>query len=220
MAEKDTFIEEVDEEVRRDRALQLWQRYRVLLIAGVVAILGGVAGYQIWQKYRTGQAEAGARAFFAAQRQAQSGQHAEAAKAFASLQSGGHDAYRLLAQFQEAGQLVRAKDVAGAIAVYRRIAGDSGISSEYRDLARYFAALNGFDSLPVDDLRQLLGGIPAGSPWSGVARELLAQSELKTGNRDAARKLLTELADDPAGPLGVRQRATELLAALGGPVAP
>jgi len=218
LAEKDTFIQEVDEEFRRDQALQVWRRYRVLIIALVAAVLLSVAGYQIWQNYRQGQAEAGARAFIAAQRLAQGGQHADAAKSFASLHAAGPDAYRLLAAFQEAAQLVRAKDIPGAVAAYEKIAADGAVTQEYRDLARYYAALNGFDSLPVDDLRRGLGGIAPSSPWNGLARELLAQTEIKAGSRDTARKLLTELSDDPQAPLGVRGRASELLAALGGPV--
>jgi hypothetical protein len=47
---------------------------------------------------------------------------------------------------------------------------------------------------------------------------LQALAELKAGETDAARKTLTALADDAAAPVGVRGRAAEMLAALGGPV--
>ena len=56
------------------------------------------------------------------------------------------------------------------------------------------------------------------SPWYANGRELQALAELKAGNRDAARQQLTALADDPLVPAGLRGRAAELLAALGGPV--
>lgn len=218
LAEKDTFIQEVDEEYRRDRAMQVWRRYQWPLVGAIVALLVGVAGYEIWRTYSRDRAEAAGLAFTNAQALAQDGKHADAAQAFASLAKTGPDGYKLLAAFQDAGQLVRAKDVAGAVAVYDRLAADSKVDAEYRDLARYFAALNGFDTLSAEDLRSRLGAIPTTSPWNSLARELLAQVELKAGARDTARKLLTELSDDPQAPLGVRGRASELLAALGGPL--
>lgn len=220
MAEKDTFIQEVDEDYRRDQMLKQWQRFRIPLIVALVALLGGVAGYQIWHAHKIERTEAAARAFVAAQALGQEGKHAEAAQAFASLASGGHDGYGLLAAFQKAGQLLRAKDVTGAVAAYDAIAGNSAYDSNFRDLARYYAALNGLESLPAEEIRRRLGGIPTTSPWNSNARELLALAELKAGDRNQARKLLTELADDAAASPGARGRASELLAALGGPLNP
>ena len=51
-----------------------------------------------------------------------------------------------------------------------------------------------------------------------VGRLEEALAEVKAGETDAARKTLTALADDAAAPVGVRGRAAEMLAALGGPV--
>ncbi len=220
MAEKDTFIQEVDEEYRRDQMARHWQRYRVPMIAALVLLLAGVAGYQIWQHYRVEKAEAAARAFVTAQSLGQEGKHAEAAQAFAGIAASGADGYGLLAAFQQAGQLVRAKDITGAVAAYDVLAGNSAYTTDFRDLARYYAALNGFDALSVEDLRRRLGGIPATSPWVSNVRELLALTELKAGDRNQARKLLTELSDDPNASPGARGRASELLAALGGPLNP
>ncbi len=220
MAEKDTFIQEVDEEYRRDRMMQQWQRFRVPIIAGVVLLLAGTAAYQFWRSYSADRAEAAARAFVTAQALGQDGKHTEAAQAFGNLVNSGAEGYALLADFQRAGQLLRAKDVAGAIAAYDAIAGNNAYAADFRDLARYYAALNGLDSLALDEISRRVGSIPAASPWNSNARELLALAELKAGNRDQARKLLTELADDTRASVGVRGRASELLAALGGPLNP
>lgn len=220
MAEKDTFIQEVDEDYRRDLMLKQWQRFRVPAIAALVVLLAGVAGYQIWHAQRVEKGEAAARAFITAQSLAQEGKHAEAAQAFANLAIGGQEGYGLIAAFQQAGQLVRAKDITGAIAAYDAIAANTAFGPEFRDLARYYAALNGLNTLGADEIRRRVGGIPATSPWSSNARELLALTELKAGDRNLARKLLTDLADDANASPGARGRASELLAALGGPVTP
>jgi hypothetical protein len=214
----DTFIAEVDEEVRRDQMQALWRRYRYLGIGAVVVLLLGVGGYEGWKRYQAEKNESAGRAFIAAQMQAQDGRAAEAAQAFGALARGGHAGYGQLAAFQQAGQLLRAKDIAGAVAAFDAIAGNSEMPPELRDLARYYAALNGMDILPPEEAKRRLEAVAPASPWSGAARELLALVELKAGDRMAARKRLAELADDGNAPLGVRGRATELLAALGGPV--
>lgn len=213
----DTFLAEVDEEVRRDRMMALWKRYRPFLIGGLVLMLVAVAGTQFWQSHRARQAEAASRAFAAAAALAAEGKAAEAAQAFGALAKGTHDGYSLLAAFQQAVQFARAGDKVGAVAAFDAISSNPAFEAEFRDLARYYAALHGLDILTQDDIDRRLGAIAPASPWSLQARELSAVAAMKGGNSAAARKLLTELADDAMAPPGVRGRAAELLAVLGGP---
>lgn len=211
------FIEEVDEEVRRDRLEKAWKRWSPYAIGLVVLLLIGVAGHQVWKNWQAEKAAAAGAAFTAALGQAQAGKPADAAKAFADMAASGKDGYALLARFQQAAMLIEAKDTAGAVAAYAAIASDNGISQRFRDLANYLAAFHGFDTLGVDGVRKHVSAIPGDSPWYANGRELQALAELKAGNRDAARQQLTALADDPLVPAGLRGRAAELLAALGGP---
>lgn len=212
------FIEEVDEEVRRERLQKLWKRWSPAAAGFVIVLLAGIAGFQFWQSHRAEKAAADAAAFNAALGLAQADKPAEAATAFASLSGSAGKGYALLARFQQAANLVAAKDVSGAIAAYDAIAGDTGVEERFRNLARYLAAFHGIETLDAEALKQRLAAIPPNGTWSANARELQAMAELKAGNLDAARQLLTTLADDALAPAGLRGRATELLAALGGPV--
>lgn len=212
------FIEEVDEEVRRERLEKLWKRWSPAAAGFVVVLLAGIAGFQFWQSHRAEKAAADGAAFNAALNQAQAGKPAEAAAAFASLAGSASEGYALLARFQQAANLVAAKDMPGAIAAYDTIAADDSVDAEYRNLARYLAAFHGLETLDTEAVKQRLAAIPANGVWSANARELQAMAEIKAGNIDAARQLLTTLADDAMAPAGLRGRATELLAALGGPV--
>lgn len=212
------FIDEVDEEVRRERLEKQFKRWSPYAIGLLVLLLAGVAGYQIWQGHRAERAAADATMFNTALDQAQAGKPLEAAQTFASLAGTADDGYALLARFQQATNLLEGKDIAGAIAVYDAIAADGGLDARFRNLARYLAAFHGLDTLDANAVKQRLAAIPAGSPWSANARELQALAELKAGEVEAARQTLTALADDAAAPVGVRGRATEMLAALGGPV--
>jgi hypothetical protein len=212
------FIEEVDEEVRRDRAEKLWKRWSPVIIGAVVLILAGVAGNELWKGWQAEKTAAAGARFSAALGLAQAGKPAEAATAFADLSKGDAAGYAALARFQQAANLIEAKDVTGAIAAYDGIAGDSSIDARFRDLARYLAVFHGLDQLSAEQVKQRLSAIDSTSPWAANARELNALAELKAGNTDEARRQLTALADDPLVPTGLRGRATELLAALGGPV--
>ena len=40
-------LRQVDEELRQDRLINLWKRYRVYLIGGLILLIGSVLGYQI-----------------------------------------------------------------------------------------------------------------------------------------------------------------------------
>lgn len=212
------FIEEVDEEVRRDRAAKAWKRWSPFFIGVVVVILAGVAGYELWKGWQADKTAAAGARFSSALGLAQAGKPTEAATAFADLAQGDAAGYAQLARFQQAANLVEAKDIPGAIAAYDNIAGDSRATSGFRDLARYLAVFHGLDQLPLDQVKQRLSSITSDSPWAANARELGAIAEFKAGNAEEARRQLTALADDPLVPAGLRGRAAELLAALGGPV--
>lgn len=212
------FIEEVDEEVRRDRLETLWKRFSPVIIGAVAILLLAVAGHQVWKHFEDEKAAAAGAAFSAALTQAQTGKPAEAAQMLADLAKTAPKGFAQLARFQQAALLIEGKDIPAAIVVYDAIAADSSVDARFRDLARYLAAFHGLDSLEPDALRQKLAGIVADSPWYANARELQALVDLKAGNTEAARKQLTTLADDPLVPAGLRGRAAELLAALGGPV--
>ncbi len=212
------FIEEVDEEVRREKAEKLWKRWSPVFIGVVVLILAGVAGHEVWKGWQADKTAAAGERFSSALNLAQAGKPSEAAAAFADLAKGDAAGYAQLARFQQASNLVEAKDIAGAIAAYDAIAGDSSAPARFRDLARYLAVFHGLGELPLDQVKQRLSGLGSDSPWAANARELGAVAELKAGNTEEARRQLTALADDPLVPTGLRGRATELLAALGGPV--
>jgi hypothetical protein len=212
------FIEEVDEEVRREKAEKLWKRWSPFIIGVVVLMLAGVAGHELWKGWQAEKTAAAGARFTSALNLAQAGKHPEAATAFADLSKSDADGYALLARFQQAANLVEAKDIAGAVAAYDAIAADSATAPRIRDLARYLAVFHGLGQLVPDQVKQRLAGIASDSPWAANARELNAVAELKAGNTEEARRQLTALADDPLVPTGLRGRAAELLAALGGPV--
>jgi len=208
---------EVDEDVRRERYEKLWKAYGKYLVGAVVAIVVATVAVVGWRQYQLSQREAEGERFAAALALAAEGRSTEAATAFAELAGDAGAGYRLLARFQAAAALKASGASDRAVAIYDRIAADGGGGEVLRDLAALLAVQTLFDQAPAAELeRRLAPLLGADNPWRYSARELAALVALKSGDRAAAREGFAALADDAAAPAGLRARAAEMLAALGG----
>ncbi len=213
---QDSFLREIEEELRQERYAKLWKKYGNHLIAAALAFVLGVAGYQGWRTYDVkNRMEQGER-FAAAQELATSGKTAAAAEAFAALADDAGGGYELLARLQTAAALAKTGDKPGAIVMYRHLSEDSGIDPVYRDLAVVMEALLVIDGAEAGAIRLRLAPLMADdNPWRHSARELAAHAAVSAGDRKAARELFTNLARDGAAPQGIRSRAGEMLSVLG-----
>lgn len=208
---------EVDEDLRRERALKLWKQYGNYVLAAAVAIVAGTAGYVAWQDYSRKQAETAAAQYVVALDEAKSASSADAGKALASIAQSGPAGYAALARLEEAGMKSTAGERAQAVELYRKIAADSSVERELRDAAAMLAALNMVDTASPADLDKELAPLAtATSPWRYLAWEMQALAAAKAGKMDDARKLYSRISDDPEAPTSVRARAAEMLAALAG----
>ena len=205
---------EIDEELRRDNLLKLWRRYGKYIIAVAVAALVIAGGIVAWRDHQASERLAQGARYSGALELIRTGKDADAARAFAALahEAGG---YGVLAAFEEAELLAKSGDRKGAIAAYDRLAANSGIDPEFRDLA---VLLSVMQALPDSDAKTLVERLQpltaGGNPWRASALDLTAAAKLKAGDRDGAREIYRQLADDLAAPQPLRARAAEMAAAL------
>lgn len=208
---------EVDEDMRRERAVKLWKAYGNYVILGAALVVAGTGGYVAWQDYSRKQAEAAAAQYVAAVDQARSGSAAQGSQALANIARGGHAGYSVLARLEEAGLKASAGDAAGAATVYRQIADDTGVDADLRAAAALLAALNTVDTAAPGEIDKDLATLSTPtSPWRYLAWELQALAAVKAGKIDEARADYTRISDDPDAPAPLRARAAEMLAALAG----
>lgn len=206
---------EVDEDLRRDRAQELWKKYGNYVMVLAVLVVAGTAAFVFWRDYERKQAEAGAAAYLAAVDQARGEAGATAEQALAAVARDGRSGYALLARFQEAGLKGRNGDSAGAAAIYWAIASDSGAERTLRDVATLLALLNAPEGAATPDQERALAALAASnSPWRHMAWEIAALADIRAGRLAQARANYTRIADDPDAPPGIRARAAEMLAAL------
>lgn len=209
-------FQEVDEEVKKDEYLKLWQKYGLYISALAIAIIVAAAAVIGWREYQASQRMAEGQRYEAALALVRGGKTEEAIAAFAELAETGLG-YGALAAFREGAIHARAGNMAGAVAAYDSVAADGGADARLRALATLLAVLHGLDSGDPAALVARLEPLAAeDSPWRYSAQELTALAVLRAGDTARAREILTRLADDTGAPPRLRGRAAELLSAIGG----
>lgn len=216
MSDTESFIEEVTEEVRRDRLFATFRKYGWIGVVLVAGIVGGAA-YNEWSKAT----------------------HANAAKAFGdslltALDENSDDARRqALADAVGAAdgnadrlaiqRLMLASDPlgdkAGSLAALDAVANDAAVPLIYRDLAVLRRVIVAGADMDVSSRRAALDPLTAaGRAFRPLALEQLAYLSIEAGEPEAALKQLTALVTDQEAPTGLRQRAGQMIAALGGEI--
>ncbi len=209
-------FQEVDEDIRRDKAVALWRKYGSYAVIACVAIVIGTAGRVGWREYKAAQqAEESGRYVMAAQL-LEKGDTAGAISSFQSLANEASTGYGAIARFQSAGARVKAGDKDGGLAVYDQIAADSSMDPIFRSLAQLQAVMLLIDDGAVDDLNRRLAPLIADdSAWRYSALEMQAVLKHREGDTAGARAAFEALSVDASAPPGMRGRAAQMLAALG-----
>jgi hypothetical protein len=211
-------FQEVDEEVRRERLKELWERYGHYAVAACILVVVGVGAWRGYDWWETKKAREAGAAFEQAVSLAEAGKHQEAEAAFAKIASDGTAGYRILARLREAAELA-STDKKAAAKDYDEIAADRHAGQVIQDLAALRAAFLLVDNTSYGEMRARLEPLTATDrAFRHSARELLALSAWKEGDMGAARQWTNMIVTDPQTPAGARSRAevlSELIAASG-----
>lgn len=208
-------FQEVDEEVRREKLKQLWERHSNLIVALALLIVLAVGGWRGYDWWETKKAAESGQAFEAAVLLAEGGKQAEAQAAFAKLANEGSSGYRILARFREAAELART-DPPAAVQAYGTLAADSSLDRSLQDLAAIRAGLILVDTAPLAELTTKLEPLTAANrPFRHTAREILALAAWRSGDAAAAKRWFDVIATDAETPAGTRQRIDVLMTLSG-----
>lgn len=206
---------EVDEDLRRDRAEKLFKRYGGYGIAAAVLLVAGTAGYTTWRNWQQSQRQQDTAALVAAISQTAQGPD-KGVEALAAYAGKADPKMAAIAQFNAAALLIRQGKPAEAATVYDTIAANGTVDGVYRDLATLLGVMERLESGDPAQLQTKLQPLTAdASPWRFSARELTATLAIRAGDKEKARTLFQQLADDAAAPAGVRSRAADLATLYG-----
>jgi hypothetical protein len=204
-------FQEVDEEVRRDKAAEFWKKHQNLIIGAAALIVLATAGFRYYENSRLAAEQAAGAAFQQALALDRDGKGAEAEAAMAKLAADAPGGYRTLARLAEAA--IEAKsDPKGAISAYDALAADASIGASFQQAARLRAALLRLDAGEVDAAKPALEALAAsGGVYRHTARLALGVVALNAGDYDGAGKWLDLVAADPEAPEMEKHAAESLL---------
>ena len=210
MSNPDSFIEEVTEEVRRDRLFNLFRKYGWVGALVVVGIVGGAA----WNEWSKSQAAARAQGFGDALVDAlDHGTPEERRAALAAVPADGQQAAIL--------NLILAsdpaEDKAATLAALDVVVADATLPPAYRDLATLRRVLVAGADMALADRRSALQGIAGpGRPYRALAEEQLAYLLVEEGKTDEAIAAMLVLVQDQEASGALRARVSQMVTALGG----
>lgn len=211
--EDDSFIREVNEELRSDQMKAIWTQYGKLLIASAVLIVVGTAGYRGYEYWTSKQASASGDKFLAAMKLAEDGAKRDEAKtALEDLEKNGFGSYPVLARMREASLIAEQGDKKAAAAAFADIARDTAVPEAVRDAARLRAGWLLIDDAPYVDVSAQVEelAVPE-NPMRHSAREALGLSAYKNGDYGQAKQWYEAIASDTQTPANVANRAQIML---------
>ena len=210
MSNNESFIDEVTEEVRRDRLFAIFRKYGWIGIVLVLGVVGGAA-YSEWQKARS---EARAQGFGDAVLDAMDlGAPEDRRAAIAAIPADGSE-ISLKALMLAADPVT---DKPGTLAALDGLIADKTQPQLYRDLASLRRVIAAGTDMPLADRRAALTAIAGpGAAFRPLAAEQLAYLLVEEGKKDEAIAAFAALMQDQEAPQGLRARAGQMITALGG----
>ncbi len=211
MSNSDSFINEVTEELRRERVATFLRRYGWIIVLAVLGIVGGAA----WNEWSKAQARANAQLFGDALLTALDAE-TPAARLAALDTVPATGAQAGLVNLMRAGQLFET-DRTAALAALQSAAQDPALPDSYRQLAALKHVIAAGAELTIDARRAILEPLSqAGQPFRPLALEQLALLHLEAGERTEALAVLTDLQSQADVTDALRRRIAQLTVALGG----
>lgn len=216
MSNQDSFLNEVTEEVRKDRLYKLFRKYGWIAAVLIVAIVAGTSVFE-WRKAQAAaEAEATGDAILEAVAANDPGALTET---LAALDTGDNAARSAVLALLQADAEVEAGNRDAALDVLLAVVDSADTPAAYRDLATVKWAISGAGIVDVDERIGRLNAIAVGtSAFRLLAMEQMAMAEVERGNTDAALATLNDIVNDAGVTQDLLVRASQLIVALGGDV--
>lgn len=212
----ETFLREVDENLRRDRLRDFFKAYGSWLAAGVLLFLAASGGFIWWKQHEVQNSEAQVEKLAQIYKDIGSGNTSQAPQQLDELSKSSSKAVHASALFARAALALQQGDTKLATGTFKSIANDDSLPGPYRDAALVRQTALEFDQLqPQEIVTRLAPLAKPGEPWFGSAGEMTALAMLKQGNKQQAGNLFAAIARDNSVPEPVRARAVQIAGSLG-----
>lgn len=207
--QNDNFIDEVFEDLRRERLFRLFRRWGWL--AGLV-ILGIVAGV-VWREYSQARDQAQARDWGDAILAAEAAADPEA---ILEVDPRGAEPRRILAAMLAASEWSEADEDEAAARALREVAGNQAAGTVLHDLAELKLVMLQGDRMDPAQRDEILSRLSrTGAPFELLALEQKAIALVGAGRTEDAANLIRQIQQKDGLSQALRLRLSEMMIALG-----
>ena len=212
MSDTDSFLQEVSEELRRDRLYRNIRKYGWIAIVLVFIIVGAAT----YREYMKSQAETEAELFgtsiIDALNQTDSSDRISKLQEIIAPGQNSKAIVAMLLSAEAIGNEPTTLEMNGL----KDVAESLSIDAHYRDLLNFKILLGSAEIMNVEERVKAYDTLSEpGNPYRLLAEEQMALIELELGNTDNAVKKISQILLDAELTSGLRNRATQMLIALG-----
>jgi hypothetical protein len=205
------FLQEVEEDLKRERAEKLWVKYSIYVYAAAALVVAAVGGYRYYDTEQIKAAGIAGAKYNAALMLSRDGKADDAAAQFSGIIAEG-GAYKDLARLKITSEM---KDAAGAKAGLTAVANDIKVDQPLRDAATLRLALGLIDTGSYEDVLKLIEPLSKpGQAFRMSALELLGLSAYRNGKTSEAINYMKMLTAEAESTDSARARANLILALL------
>ena len=212
----ESFVREVDENLRRDQMAARAKRFGGVAIAAVLLFLIAVAAYLYWQERQRKQAEAATEQLTLTLQDVGANRMAAAPAQLDALRQSDAEGVKAVAGLSRAALALQQGDRKLAATVYAEIAANDELAKPFRDLALVRGTALDYDALKPDEVIARLQPLATpGQPFFGSAGEMVGMALIAKSQMPAAAQLFAKIAADASVPDSLRTRAVQVAGSLG-----
>lgn len=207
----DTLLAELKHDVERDRWLDLWKRYQVLVLGTIAVIIMVTAGHSYWRHVELQKNMAMTDALYTAMGTSRTSPDEAAKGLLAFAEQHKTDAAGFMAKIQAAALLLRTEKTTDAMLQLESALADKDADADLRAVTTLKFIQIGFDRLEAGRVAEMLAPLQQpDSAYRFAAWELGALNAYRAGDKEAVKGLLAKILADKDAPTGAKTRAGDL----------
>lgn len=212
----DSFLKEIDKEVKNDHMKDLWQKYGLAVVLGVAVILAVTVSFETIKAWSHRSNQELSNAYAVAVSMQSQGRYEESLKILQKMADSNKGIYSEIAKIQVANVLFEEGKNAEAAALLEEIINDRGVSRQMKDISTIKLASYKLDTnTPREEITAMLMPLTAeDNSWSNVAHEMLAMLAIRESDISGAKAEYQAIIDSSDVQDTLKNRAQEMLSIL------
>lgn len=213
---QEAFIKEVNEDLKNESMKKLWDKYGLYIIILVAAALTAAVSFETIKAWHTKKIQKWSDSYAYALSLQNQGKYNDSIQTFDYIAGQDYGIFSDLAQMQKANILLEQNKTDEALKLMAEIAADKSFNSQLRDTVALKLASYKLENAPIDEIRQLIGGIAQDgeNSWQPSANEMLALAYLRDGEIAQAREIYDQLLQSDKTSEVMKVRIKDILSAL------